>query len=599
VRRWKSTIRFAEENVLLDGEPFRVSDRPQLRIPLEVIDAALGGKVILMMPPQRGKTLAAQLRLVRNVAVEPRRSLWYSKSQIDARSLSDAKLKPLIESTKPVQAVQYDDPDRRGRGLLYRFHGGPIELLSADVVSHRNSRSGSEIYLDEAWQYEPRAMSEISMRGDGYKWNRREIIATTAPDAGHELDVLWQSSTKHEWHMVCPDCKVPFMPDVSEAMTPWESVMVDDGRYNVEVTAASVRLVTPCCGKRWEYSPQVLKAMNSEKDGAGYRQTNPTPAKRVHGFHFNVLSTDSWPEVIAEWLRALNAKRGGDPSQVREFKIKKLCVPWDPNKERKPVGEIELGPYNLREAWEHEAKDEQGRPYRFMTVDVQRNHFWAVVRAHSSDGRSRLIDRAKLLTPHEIAEMADGHGVLRGGWYEQRTPSGQWVVLCDSRVFLDSKYSPGGLVPRICAEHGFHAFLSYKRAAFKHSDGIHRIYDEGRMIDPFSGTSNAERVGKRVLQFYFVADAAKDRMDILRSQNGPDGFPMWTAAQDCGDEYKAQMLAEAKVKTFGPDGHTFEYKWKRLDKDNHYFDCETMQIVCASMAGLIGQDELAGYEKGD
>jgi hypothetical protein len=597
MRKWRSTISFAERHVVLDGSPFRIKDRPQMRVPAEVIDAALGGTVILMMPPQRGKTLLAQLRLARNVAIEPRRALWYSKTQIDARSLSDAKLKPLLESTKPVQAVSFDDPDKRGRGLLFRFHGGPIELLSADVVSHRNSRSGSEIYLDEAWQYDHRCISEIFMRGDGYGWNRRQVIPTTGPDAGHELDVLWERSTKHEWHMVCPDCKKPFLPELSDKMTPFEPVTSDDGRYNVEATAASVELVTPCCEKRWKYSPQVLKAMNSEEDGAGYRQTNVNPSPRVHGFRFNVLSTDPWEEVIAEWLRALNAKRSGDPSQVREFKIKKMCVAWDPAKERKPTGEIEVGPYSLGEPWGREAKDENGRPYRFMTVDVQRNHFWAVVRSHAADGSSRLVDRSKLLTPHEIAAFADRHGVLRNEWYEQRTPSGQWVKLCESRVFLDSKYSPGGLVPRICSEHGFHAFYSYKRNAFKHSDGIHRIYDEGRMIDPFSGTSRAEEAGKRVLQFYFVADAAKDRMEILRAQIAEDGIPMWTAAQDCGDEYKAQMLAEAKVKTFGSDGHTYEYKWKRLQPDNHYFDCETMQIVCASMAGLIVGEEVSEAEE--
>jgi len=57
-----------------------------------------------------------------------------------------------------------------------------------------------------------------------------------------------------------------------------------------------------------------------------------------------------------------------------------------------------------------------------------------------------------------------------------------------------------------------------------------------------------------------------------------------------------QMLAEQKVKVFGSDGLTFTHAWKKVDKDNHYFDCETMQIVCASMAGLLGADEI-GVDK--
>ena len=560
---------------------------------MERIEANIGGTVIAMMPPQEGKTLIAQIRLARNIAVEPRRALWYSYSQIDARSLSDAKLKPLLEQTAAVQDVAYTDPDKRGRGLLFRFHTGPIELLSSSVQSHRNSRSGSEIYLDEAWQYDPRCIAEIYRRGDGYKWNRRQIIATTAPDSGHELDVLWESSSKHEWHLACPLCGGAFVPRLNPETFQWDKVLDEQGRYNVAESSATARITTPCCGKELRWSPELRKTMNDETKGAGYRCTNPTHAPRVFGYRFNVFSRWDWREVVAEWLRACNARKAGDSSQIREFKIKLLCEAWDPAREKKPVGEIEVGPYSIGDKFADEALDEAGRPYRIMTVDVQRNHFWAVVRSWAKDGRSRLIDRRKLLTPHEIASMADEHGVLRAGWYEQRLPAGQWVQLCDSRVFLDSKYSPGGLVPRICAEHGFHALYSYKRQAFKHSDGIHRIYDEGRYLDPFSGTHRAEEAGKRVLQFYFVADAAKDRMEILRGEIAADGLPMWTASQDCGDEYKSQMLAEARVKVFGSDGHTFEHQWKRLDKDNHYFDCETMQITAASMAGLLGNEETA------
>ena len=92
MKRWRGTVSFAERCVTLDGQPFVMADRPYLRAVIEAIDSGLGSTVIAMMPPQRGKTLIGQLRLLRNIAIEPRRALWYSKTQIDARSLSDAKL---------------------------------------------------------------------------------------------------------------------------------------------------------------------------------------------------------------------------------------------------------------------------------------------------------------------------------------------------------------------------------------------------------------------------------------------------------------------------------------------------------------------------
>lgn len=595
---WVGTPQWCERHVTLDGKPFRLLDWPQIVPAMVAMDNGTGKTVILLMPPQRGKTLALQLRIACNIATRPRRQLWYSKTATDARSVSDSKLKPLLESCEPVRRVMFTDPDKRGRGLLYRFHAGPLELLSADVRAHRNSRSGQELFLDEAWQYDAGHIAEIQRRADGFGWRRQTNIATTAPDAGHELDVLWESSTMNEWHLACPHCGEVFRPRWVEEMMRWEKFADESGRYDVQKSAATCHMVTPCCQRRVDWSESVMRSMNDPARGAGYRQTNPTPDPKVDGYRFNVIATDDWRTVCAEWLRAINAQRNGDPSLVREFKIKRMCEAWDPQKDRRGADKpIEVGPYLLGQTWDDEAKDAEGNLFRFCTVDVQRNHFWAVVRAWSFDGRSRLIARQKLLTSHEIAAFARDNGVPFGRWFEQRLPgSSSWVQVCESRVFLDGKYSAGGLVPRICAEHGFHILFSYKRNAFKHGDGVWRIYDEGRLLDPFSGTHRQEQAGKRVFQFFFVADAAKDRMELMRSQNGPDGLPTWTAASDCGPEYRNQMAAEQKVKKFRADGVTWDYVWERKDPDNHYFDCETMQVVAASMAGLLGQDGIPDTE---
>jgi hypothetical protein len=583
------TLTWAERNVLLDGRPFRREDWPQIVDFIECIDASEGKTIIAMMPPQRGKTLAAQLHLARNVAVAPRRALWYSRTAVDSRSLSDAKLKPLIESCEGIRAVTFTDPDARGRGLLFRFHNGPVELLSAEVEAHRNGRSGQTIYLDEAWQYPERAIAEIFKRADSYRWQRQQIITTTAPDEGHELDVLWKAATRHEWNVACPHCGHAFVPVWGQEMFPLEQIAGESGKLDVAKTAASVRMVPPCCRVATQWSLAIQRLMIDRTRGAGYRREGEGRAD-VIGYRFNALAVDSWESVAAEWATAMNAMRAGDPSLMREFRIKRLCVAWSPEREDIATDtKLEVGPYRLGESWTDEAKDSEDRAYRFLTVDVQRNHFWAVVRSWAKDGRSRLIARSKLLTSHEIEAMAREHGVTHNRWFEHRQPDGRTVVTCESRVFLDSRYSPGGLVPRICADHGFHCLYGEKRKSFKHGDGIQRIFNEGQLLDPMAGVVR-DGYGKRIWQWYFVGDAAKDRMEVLRGQVGSDGLPCWTAAEDHGQEYAKQMAAEAKVKKFGADGLSFSWAWVRAKRDNHYFDCETMQIVAASMAGLIGDE---------
>lgn len=582
------TLDWAEANVTLDGRPFRRGDWPQIVPAVEAMDRGTGRTIILMMPPQRGKTLAGQLRLARNLAVSPRRQLWYSKTHNDARSVSDSKLGPLLKACPAVQRVTYTDPDARGRGLLFRFHNSPVELLSADVVAHRNSRSGQELYLDEAWQYEPRAIAEIYARGESYRWRRQVNIMSTAPDRGHEFDVLWESSSRNEWHVACPHCGHVFAPVWSRDHFVWEESLEDDGRINVEASAPTVRLKSPCCGVVTAWSPAICKAMNDPQRGAGYKPLNVTPDPSVDGFRFNVLATDDWAKFAREWMRAMNAMRAGDRQPMREVRLKKLCIPWD---EARDVGankiDAPVGNYRFGDAWPDEAKDEDGTPWRFAFVDVQKTHFWAVVRAFSRDGRSRLVAFDKLLSEHDVVDFVRRHGVMFGQWYEHQDVDGRWKLVPRSRVVLDTNYNPG-LVQRICSAHGFNMLSSYKRQAFKHADKTLRIYDEGQLVDPMQGTAR-QGEGRNVWLFRFVGDACKDRLEILRSQTGADGNPTWSVPTDVPMEYRRQLNAEEKRQVRRPDG-SWEYRWVRGPKDNHALDCEAGIIALASMKGLFGED---------
>jgi hypothetical protein len=589
MKRWAGTLTHAERFIALDGRPFRREDWPMMIEPAAALDSGMGKTTILMMPPQRGKTLLAQLRVLRNLAIEPRRQLWYSKTATDARSVSDTKLKPLLESTPSVQWTRYTDPDKRGRNMMFRFHNAPLEMLSADVVAHRNSRSAREIVMDEAWQYQPRAIAEIMMRADSFDFLRQAVIPTTAPDKGHDLDVLWETSTRHDWQMVCPHCSSVFVPDWSDRILEWDRITDESGRYQVEPSAQTCRMIPPCCQVPIHWSLEIQRKMNDRARGAGYIQRNPTPNPSVVGYRFNSLATDDWRQVCALWLQAQNALRNGDSELLREFIIKRAMQPYDSSRQARVMDKpIEVGPYILGAPWPDEAIDANGNPWRFATIDVQRNHFWGIVRQWSADGRSRLVARAKLLTRQEVQQFCADNGVLHGQWMEERLPFGELVLTADSRVFLDSKYHTSEVL-EICAQYGFHCVNSYKRNAFKHNDGTWHMHDEGRLLDPFSG-KKYDGIPKRVRQWFFVADAAKDRMEILRSTTGPDDLPMWTASEDCGDEYKAQMAAEAKVKVFGADNVSFEWRWKRIQSDNHYFDCETMQILAATMAGFLNAE---------
>jgi len=91
--------------------------------------------------------------------------------------------------------------------------------------------------------------------------------------------------------------------------------------------------------------------------------------------------------TLAGWsVLRLTASKKGDESLLQQFYQKRLGLPRNEFTEDFSI-EQSLSEYLMDEHWEEEA-DINGVPVRIMTVDVQKGHFYAVIRAWSSVGAS-------------------------------------------------------------------------------------------------------------------------------------------------------------------------------------------------------------------
>ena len=83
---------------------------------------------------------------------------------------------------------------------------------------------------------------------------------------------------------------------------------------------------------------------------------------------------------------------------------------------------------------------------------------------------------------------------------------------------------------------------------------------------------------KRGLQLWHL-DSHYFKSFLYARLNPPEGEPdMWHLPHDVTDDYCKQVTAEAPV--IKPSGQPV---WVRNRKDNHYLDCEYMQIAGAHM----------------
>ena len=581
------TLEFAEKCVRLNDAPFRASAFPWLTDIAATIDRARGATFVLMFPPQVFKSLFMQLRLARQMAVETGPALWYCKTGKESEAFSDTKLSRLLEACQSVQRKRFHDPDARGGKTLMKMPDMTLEMLGSDNRNDRNGKSGRDLFLDESWQYEPGTLREIIARSDSYEGSRRIIIGTTGPSVDDETDLLWQQSSRNAWRCVCPSCKVRVPLEFGEADSKsgmrWDSNEITrepDGRWRPQAAARTTRWVCPLCEAPHLYSPDLQRWMTDPANGAGYEQTNSNPSPRVFGWTGEAVIFRNWEDLVAEWLEASNAKALGSIELIEEFTRKKRCRAWDPSMVLKGSRTIPFGDYNMGDPWADEGVDENGNPLRFMTVDVQKDHYWVVIRQWSNKtgtwAHSRLLHFRKAFSSGELEDI--------------RTE----FKIEPMRVTMDCKWNDQA-VYQICHRYGFTAVagVDVRSNSFLHSDGVRRIYDEPRMMDAYAGKVESGHAFATRIQFSSIA--GKFRLEMTRQSKGVNGEWVWSVPRNAPPEYMKQAWGEVMIRKRNPKGG-WRTEFKEIG-ENHAFDCESVQCVVASIMGILGSEALESQDE--
>lgn len=561
---------------------------PMVRPILDRIDANPGAIFLIVGAPQIFKTLIGEIVAMRAQMLEPVPALWYEKNDDSANEVAEEKFNPLFDAcfpaevarngaTAPTPAVLYHDRNKRTKTAYTLPTGDIFRFLSAGVKLNRQGKSAQDIYLNEPWEFEAGWIKDIqSRRADCKRY--REIHMMTGPTFGSYSHELWEQSSKEVWHMRCsnPECRKLIAPVFGDGTAPggirYESgptVRDKEGKRILSATRATVRLECPHCGVQHPNSDHTRGALNV---GGEYVVTNPNPEKHIHGFRCPAIPLRDWAEIVVEKIVADRARKRGDLTLTEELHRKRFADVWNENahvgeKRARPMGEYRMG-----EEWAGEAQDPSKRPVRAATVDVQQDHFVLTIRMWAKTGESRLRWFEKVTTSGRVRDLCMLHGVIQ------------------ARVFLDARYD-AQYVRRIAAQHGWKVLMGAgEEKDFYHKEtGLRRIFSEPRYIDAYAGTKQ----GGVVAEFNFSKQSALSRLYLLRTLTTgvePDVRPLWTAAKDAPDTYWKEIEAHFRVKKFNADQSEY-YVWHGL-KEDHAGDCEAMQVVFATMAGLVGWESL-------
>ena len=549
--------------------PFRSENSPWIR---EVMEAIVDPKIRLVSiiaAVQSSKTTSPELTLCYIIANLPGPCLWLDQTDEDAKDESESRLQKLFESCEPVKKLFPKNKNKQRNCTIHFSNGMTLWLLGAYNKTNLQRRSIRWLFGDETWRWPVGHMAEAEARTTAFGWLGKCVFMSQGGEENDDTHRKFETTDMREWHYKCPKCGkyVPYK---------WENVEWDDdckdenGEYDFSKINHSTALKCPECGEYFEDSDRMRRILN--KDGK-FIALNPNASKENVGFHWNALASMSWGKLAELYLRAKIVARKGDSSLLQQFYQKRLALAWREFAEDYRL-EIASGCYNSGDVWDEEAgfnklgeiiappfaENEVIAPLRIMSVDVQMNCFYLVVRAWSINGSSRLLWHEKVLTWEDIEEIQKRFKIL------------------DNLVFVDAGYNSFE-VYKHCGERNWIALMGDNRANF-----FHRLPNGKTVLRFYSPVKHIfiSRYVKCRMHFWSNLNVKDTLARIRRNQNPSDGAT-WEVPTDISEDYLKQMESEHRIKK----GNS--WIWEQIgNRPNHYLDCEAMNCAGALMLKIVG-----------
>ena len=367
---------------------------------------------------------------------------------------------------------------------------------------------------------------------------------------------LFQEGTRFHWAVPCPHCKDYFIPrfknlNWKEKATPAEA----------KETAG---LACQHCGsfidqkhkdEMHQAGRYVAPGQTIDKDGTVY---GDPPASSTASFWVSGLMSPwkTWGERAESFL---NAVRSGDPERIQAVintGFGELFSVAGEVPELSTIQALKIN-YKLR------AEIPEGGLKITAGVDVQQDRLVYSVRLWGADMESWQLDHGELMGRTDEPQV----------WKDLETfKDRQYGAMSIERCFIDSGYHTQ-FVYDFCRKHRAWAFPTKGR------DTIDATPLQRSKLDVAKNTGKRKSAGLGI--WHINTDYFK-RWLHERFERDPELPGGWHLAQDSTDDFCKAMVSEARL--VKPSGRV---TWQLINKNNHYFDCEALNVAAAYSLNLM------------
>lgn len=572
---------WGEENVKIPNSArtrnFHRDTTRWLLEPLErSVDPAVK-RLVVMGPTGGSKTTIIDVRVPFGIANSLGSMLIGMQDDPFADLYCKERLWPILKDAAPVQALL---PTGRGSQHKVTKNNIVFDHLTLTVggsgKSNAQGISRSWVCVDEAWMIKVYGrLAEFEARLHD-RWNGQICVLSQGGNEEEELDDWWKLTDKAELSWRCPECK-HVQPFVWRQVR-YETIKGPDGAVDFDASGETARDICQNaeCGAAFADTVTNRRAMvESLPPDECYIPT----AKGMDGYcgrHFNALALYWVPrkKLVAQWLRAMEALEAGDPTAHIQFIQKRLAETYKRPKQENQIT-LTAAKYLLANFANGEKID--GEAHRFLLIDVQLGHYWALCRAVRADGSSRLIHASKI----EVKQPGLSEKELEDATERELVALQKRLGVPDRLTFLDCNWEPGRVFD-MCVRHDWTALEGDKAESIIVTPKgarkpVARYYSTPKPTSAPSGGTCRRIVFSRV--------KVTDEAVRLRSGKGP----AWEHGEDTPADWHKHLWSEQKEQRTGSgDKGKPVFTYVRIrQRRNDLWWCEVAATLCAIMLDLL------------
>lgn len=549
----QSVVEWAEANAYISE---RISEQaglystlayPYVREVLEAFADPSIKKISLCWGSQTSKTTTCYVGAGWCVDQKPAPILWVWPTESIAKTFATDRLLPFFEDTNTLAARMPKtldgkiDRDRVGQSRM-EFDRCTINLVGGQSKANVRNYPVSYLLLDEIDVIpEPcrrEAMDRVKGRRD-YK-----IIQCSTPL--EETTGIWGEyleGDQRRYQIPCPHCGQYIQlnwregPDHFNIRCDKDAAKLSRG-WDYNIVMQTTRYYCQKCDGPIDDAQKAL-AMRSGR----WEAASTTSKKDVRSYHLSSLYSPTlrFGEILTKWLQAQ-----GEVEAVKNFVQGWLAEPWKDellNVSTERLAELQ-GTYD---------RGETKGELRILAVDVQRSHFWWVVRGYDPDGKSYLLDHGLCPTFADLDQAFDQYQC-------------QWAV-------IDTGY--GDRTQEVYEE------IWRRRSQWYGVKGWQKLATPYKvnLVDPFTGTGKAGRAKIRLVHI----DTTIWQGELAARRAGKvDG---WTLYNKPDPQYLRQLTAKWQHEQTNRKGQTTT-EWRTKSRaDDHYWDCEYYSLAFSKLVG--------------